>query len=120
MTHLDNDQVNEVKAVSGGSMLIRREVIEQIGVLDERFFAYQEDTDYCFQARKAGWKIYYVPQAGIIHYGGRGVREAIRILEFTNGIARIICIIGRIWRAIIPFGSIRSIILRWRVNLFST
>ncbi len=72
MTHLDNDQVNEVKAVSGGSMLIRREVIEQIGYLDERFFAYQEDTDYCFQARKAGWKIYYVPDASMIHYGGRG------------------------------------------------
>jgi len=72
MTHLDDDQVNEVKAVSGGSMMIRREVIEQIGYLDERYFAYQEDTDYCFQARKAGWKVYYIPEARMIHYGGRG------------------------------------------------
>lgn len=72
LNHLDNDKVNEVKAVSGSCMLIRREVVEQIGYLDERYFAYQEDTDYCFHARQVGWKIYYVPTAQVIHYGGRG------------------------------------------------
>jgi len=72
MTYLDNEVVNEVKAVSGSCMMIRREVIEQIGILDERYFAYQEDADYCFTARKAGWKIYYVPEPRIIHLGGRG------------------------------------------------
>ena len=72
MTYLDNEKVNEVKAVSGSCMMIRREVIEQIGVLDERYFAYQEDADYCFTARKAGWKIYYVPEPRIVHLGGRG------------------------------------------------
>jgi len=72
LTHLDNEVVNEVKAVSGSCMMIRREVIEQIGVLDERYFAYQEDADYCFTARKAGWKIYYVPEPRIVHLGGRG------------------------------------------------
>jgi GT2 family glycosyltransferase len=53
-------------------MLIRREVIDQIGYLDERFFAYQEDADFCFRARQAGWKVYYVPTAQITHFGGRG------------------------------------------------
>jgi GT2 family glycosyltransferase len=72
LNHLDNEVVNEVKAVSGSCMLIRRAVIDQIGYLDERYFAYQEDTDYCFQARQAGWKVYYVPTAQVIHYGGRG------------------------------------------------
>jgi len=72
LTHLAEDQVCEVKAVSGACMLIRRKVIEQIGLLDERYFAYQEDADYCFRARKAGWKAYYVPSAHVIHYGGRG------------------------------------------------
>jgi len=47
-------------------------VIDQIGYLDERFFAYQEDADYCFRARQAGWKVYYFPQAQITHYGGLG------------------------------------------------
>jgi len=72
LNHLDNDKINEVKAVSGSCMLIRREVVEQIGYLDERYFAYQEDTDYCFHARQVGWKVYYVPTAQVIHYGGRG------------------------------------------------
>ncbi len=72
LNHLDNDKINEVKAVSGSCMLIRRDVVDQIGYLDERYFAYQEDTDYCIQARQAGWKVFYVPTAQVVHYGGRG------------------------------------------------
>lgn len=72
LNHLDNEKVNEVKAVSGSCMMIRRAVIDQIGYLDERYFAYQEDTDYCFHARKVGWKVYYVPLAQVVHLGGRG------------------------------------------------
>lgn len=72
MTYLPEDQINEVEAVSGSCMLIRREVVEQVGYLDEQFFAYQEDSDFCFRAREAGWKIYYQPAAKIIHYGGHG------------------------------------------------
>lgn len=72
LNHIDNEKVNEVKAVSGSCMMIRKNVVDQIGYLDERYFAYQEDTDYCFHARQAGWKVYYVPQAQVIHLGGRG------------------------------------------------
>jgi len=72
LNHLDNDKINEVKAISGSCMMIRREVIDQIGYLDERYFAYQEDTDYCFHARRAGWDVYYVPTACVIHHGGKG------------------------------------------------
>lgn len=72
MTYLPEDEVNQVAGVSGSCMLIRREVIEQIGTLDERFFAWQEDADFCFRTRQAGWQIYYVPEAQIIHYGGMG------------------------------------------------
>ncbi|MBE0696352.1 MAG: glycosyltransferase family 2 protein [Anaerolineaceae bacterium] len=72
MTYLDDHAVNEVEAVSGSCMVIRRELVEKIGYLDELFFAYQEDTDFCFRAREAGWKIYYVPDAQIYHFGGEG------------------------------------------------
>lgn len=72
LTHLPEDEIAEVDGVSGACMLIRRAVYEQIGGFDERFFAYQEDADYCFQAQKAGWKIFYVPQAQVTHYGGMG------------------------------------------------
>jgi hypothetical protein len=72
LSYMDEDETHPVAGVSGSCMLIRREVVEQIGYLDERFFAYQEDADYCFRARQAGWQIYYAPQAQIIHYGGMG------------------------------------------------
>jgi hypothetical protein len=72
LNYLDEDAICEVDGVSGSCMLIRREVSAQIGYFDEQFFAYQEDADYCFQAKKAGWKILYLPQSQIIHYGGQG------------------------------------------------
>jgi GT2 family glycosyltransferase len=72
MNYLDEDEIHEVDGVAGSCMMIRREVVDQIGYLDERFFAYQEDADFCFQARGAGWKVYYVPTARITHYGGQG------------------------------------------------
>lgn len=72
LNYLDENATYPVDGISGSCMLVRRAVIEQIGYLDEQFFAYQEDADYCYQARKAGWKVYYVHDAQIIHYGGRG------------------------------------------------
>jgi len=72
MTYLDENSTHEAEAVSGSCMMIRRQVIEQIGYQDENFFAYQEDTDYCRRARLAGWKVFYDPSAQIVHYGGEG------------------------------------------------
>ncbi len=73
---LDEDEIHNVPAISGSCMLIRREVIEKIGLIDERYFAYQEDTDYCVQARRAGWKVTYYPKAIVTHIGGKGGAEA--------------------------------------------
>jgi GT2 family glycosyltransferase len=72
LTHLDEDETNLVDGVSGSCMLVRREVVEQIGYLDELFFAYQEDADYCLRARQAGFQVYYYPEAQITHFGGQG------------------------------------------------
>ncbi|MBI5304088.1 MAG: glycosyltransferase family 2 protein [Chloroflexi bacterium] len=72
MTYMDENVTHAADAVSGSCMLIRRAVLDQIGLLDERFFAYQEDTDFCFRARQAGWHVYYFHQAEIIHFGGQG------------------------------------------------
>lgn len=73
---LDENEIHDVPAISGSCMLIRREVINHIGLLDERYFAYQEDTDYCVQARKAGWNVTYFPAAIVTHIGGKGGAEA--------------------------------------------
>jgi hypothetical protein len=51
-------------------MLIRKQVIGQIGYFDEDYFMYTEETDLCYRAKKAGWKVYYLPQWEITHYGG--------------------------------------------------
>jgi GT2 family glycosyltransferase len=72
MTYMDEDIIHPCEAVSGSCMMIRREVVNQIGYLDEAFFAYQEDSDYCFRARLAGFQVYYMPLAQIVHYGGQG------------------------------------------------
>jgi len=73
---LPEDEIAEVKAVSGSCMFIRRAAWQDVGAFDERFFAYQEDSDYCLRARKAGWKVMYVPIASIVHYGGEGGSKA--------------------------------------------
>lgn len=72
LEHMPEDESYPVEAVSGSCMFIRRAVVEQIGYLDPVYFAYQEDSDFCFRARQAGWQIYYFPTAHIIHYGGEG------------------------------------------------
>jgi GT2 family glycosyltransferase len=72
LNYLDEDAIHEVDGVSGSCMLIRHQMVDSIGLFDERFFAYQEDADYCFQAKKAGWKVVYLPTAHIVHFGGQG------------------------------------------------
>ena len=57
-------------------MLIRREVIDQLGGLDEGFAWGYEDVDYCLRARRAGWRVHYVPDARVIHHWGGTQRLA--------------------------------------------
>ena len=56
--------------VSGGCMLIRREVFESVGLLDEGFFLYFEEIDFCRRAALAGWPTWFVPEASIVHEAG--------------------------------------------------
>lgn len=76
MSWLDEDEIAEVDAVSGSCMIIRRETWEEVGDFDETFFAYQEDSDYCYRIRQKGWKVMYLPISSIIHYGGQGGSKA--------------------------------------------
>lgn len=61
----------KVDWVPGTYFMIRREVIDQIGVLDERFFMYFEEVDYCLRATRAGWNVVFNPGIPIIHLGGQ-------------------------------------------------
>lgn len=75
LAHLDEDQINEVDSLMGAFMMLRRTVIDEIGLLDEEFFMYGEDIDWCFRIKQAGWKVVYYPEAKIIHYKGASSRK---------------------------------------------
>jgi GT2 family glycosyltransferase len=68
MTYLDPDQETEVDAIVGACMLLRRTVIAEVGLLDEQFFMYGEDLDWCYRIKQYGWRIVYHPQVTIHHY----------------------------------------------------
>ena len=62
-----NEQPREADFITACAILLRREVIEKIGLLDPRFFIYYEETDWCVRAHRAGWRILYVPSARLWH-----------------------------------------------------
>ena len=63
----NHETVREVDWISGSFFLIRRALLEKIGLFDERFFLYCEDVDYCLRAKEAGYHVFYVPEARMIH-----------------------------------------------------
>jgi len=65
-----HDKPMEVDWVPGTFTIIRKKMLDEIGVFDERFYIYYEETDLCMRAKKAGWKIYFIPDAEVIHIGG--------------------------------------------------
>lgn len=69
MVRCDYDAVMEIEALSGCFLMVRQEVIAQVGLLDERFFFYSEDVDWCKRIHDAGWKLVHYPEAEAIHFG---------------------------------------------------
>ncbi len=84
MTYESPDLTHEVDAVSGAFLMIRRQVVEEIGLLDERFFMYGEELDWCLRTKRAGWSVMYYPEAQIVHYKGESTKYNSRkaALEF--------------------------------------
>ncbi len=70
LTYLDENEVNEVDAVSGAFLMVRREVLATVGGLDDNFFLYGEELDFCLRVKRAGLTVMYYPNAQIIHYKG--------------------------------------------------
>lgn len=76
LTYLPEDQEIEVEVMSGAFMLVKKEAVERVGLLDERFFMYGEDVDWCYRLKQAGYRLVYDPQTQVIHHksassGGR-------------------------------------------------
>jgi GT2 family glycosyltransferase len=66
-----HDSVRVVDSVKGAFMMTRREVVESVGLLDDHFFMYCEEVDFCLRAKEKGWKTAFTPDASIIHFGGK-------------------------------------------------
>lgn len=73
--YLDPDEAYPIDCLVGAFMLVRRETIAQVGGLDEEFFMYGEDLDWCYRIKEAGWGIYYYPETSIVHLKGGSARR---------------------------------------------
>jgi GT2 family glycosyltransferase len=90
-THLGDDDPGEVDAVNGAFMLCRAEAIREVGLLDEGYWLYMEDLDWCRRFWDAGWKVFYEPAGVALHIkgGSSGARRAPKQeIAFHRGMAR--------------------------------
>lgn len=65
----------EIDAALGACLILRREALDKVGLLDEDYFIYSEEIDLCYRLRRTGWHIYWVPQAKVTHYGGQSTQQ---------------------------------------------
>ncbi|MBI4261926.1 glycosyltransferase family 2 protein [Candidatus Uhrbacteria bacterium] len=77
--HIDYAKPQIVDQVMGACLLTRRSVIENIGMLDERFFIWFEEVDFCKRAKDAGWEVWYTPDAAVMHHGGQSFAQAMTL-----------------------------------------
>jgi len=75
LTYLPEDQMSEVDAVNGAFMMMKQEAIKKVGLLDEDYFMYMEDLDWCFRFKKKGWRIFYLPTPEVIHLKGQSGKK---------------------------------------------
>ncbi len=126
MTWWDGCDSQEVDVVSGCFMLVRREAIEQVGTMDDGYFMYAEETDWCYRFKKAGWKVVFTPRAEIVHLGGKSSEKmpSEMTLQLRSGILRFFrkhrslpaywgaCLLTAIWYGVrLPYWLFRGLMV---------
>jgi GT2 family glycosyltransferase len=96
----------EVDAVAGCFMLVRRDVISRVGGLDEDFFMYGEDQEWCSRIKRAGWRIVYFPEAAVIHIHRSSSSQALRALRVIECMSPVLVLHKR-----------RGPVIAWFANL---
>jgi N-acetylglucosaminyl-diphospho-decaprenol L-rhamnosyltransferase len=88
-----DDAILDVDWVKGAALMARREAIEQVGFLDEGFFMYSEELDWCRRFREAGWRVVYLPTAQITHHEGKSSEQVLpaRHIHFQTSKVRYFC-----------------------------
>ena len=74
-TYIGEDETHEVEVLAGAFMMLRKSVLDEVGLLDEDYFMYGEDIDLSYRILKGGYKNYYFPQTRIIHYKGESTKK---------------------------------------------
>jgi len=74
-TKWETNQAQEVDVLTGACLLLKKEVLDQVGFLDEDYFIYSEEVDLCYRIQRAGWRLYWFPQANVVHFGGQSTRQ---------------------------------------------
>jgi GT2 family glycosyltransferase len=85
-SHHPGDEVREVDWMSTAFMAFRREALESVGLVDEEFFIYSDETDLQYRLHKAGWKIVYLPELRTVHFGGKSLTPWRRRHLFYRGL----------------------------------
>ncbi len=81
-----DDEIQEVDWLVGACLLLRRKALDEVGPLDERFFMYSEEMDWCYRAKRQGWKVVYLPTARVIHHEGKSSEQVlpVRHIQFQR------------------------------------
>lgn len=91
MQRWDRRDERDIEVVSGCYMMVRREALQEVGLLDEAFFFYGEETDWCLRFKKKGWRLVFAPVGEITHHGGGSVRrfDHMRDVMLSEGTVRL-------------------------------
>lgn len=71
----DPEQPRQVEVIKGACLMLRREALDEVGVLDDRYFMYTEEMDLCYRLMQVGWELWWAPQAQVTHYGEASSRQ---------------------------------------------
>lgn len=83
-SYWDHNSTKEVDHVTGACMMIKKEVIEKVGLLDEAFFLYNEEVEWSMRIKKAGYKIVFLPESNIIHLFGHSTKQKVQKQTINN------------------------------------
>lgn len=114
MSDFDHAEAREVDWIIGACMIVRRETVEEVGLMDERFFLYFEDTDWCYRMKQHGRQVWYVPASVMIHLYERSSAKSVLSRPFLLHILSLMRYYEK-WNAISHFlrrhrGTIKSLI----------
>jgi len=122
MLDFDHNTTSEVDWMLGAAMFVRREAVESVGLMDERFFLYFEDVDWCYRMKQRGWKVYYHPDAVVTHGYARESAQSVINRSF---IAHLVSLVryyekwNKVWYFLKKYREIAKVMLFLVVDILA-